>query len=1144
MKAATGLKKKKISLPKKAKESSFPIVAIGASAGGLEAVSILLKNLRVDTGMAYIYVQHLNPEHKSFLVEILSKTTKMQVHEIDNMELMEPNNVYVIPHNKGIEVTDGHIKLLPRSKGGSAISIDVLFASLAETHKEEVIGVILSGNASDGTRGLKAIKAAGGLTFAQDDSAQVSSMPKSAIAAKTVDFVLSPKEIAQKLGRLSKNDLLRITAKKKRNDIISEANDTDLKPIFELLHKKAGIDFSHYKIASIKRRLNHKMLQCGVKTIKEYEKLLNKKNDEAETLCKDLLINVTCFFRDTETFRYLKTVFFPKLLKSKTLGETLRIWIPACSTGEEAYSIAMLIAELQDHKARKVAVQIFATDLSEHTINIARIGEYSQGAVESVSQKQLKRFFSKTGDQYRIVKELREMCVFAPHNILSDPPFFRIDFVSCRNLLIYFDAAAQKKALASLHFSLNDGGTLMLGKSETIGSSSQLFTQINNKFKIYSRKKNTGIRKIPELMPRLPKPVSYSKNSKSAASKKISVDSIELDNTINSLLLSRYMPACAIINKDMEILQFRGLTSLYLSHPSGKASLNILKMMRPEFSFELRNAIHKAIKTKQSVVKSGIEMKIDAEVRMVTLEVFPLKLEWDEPLLLIVFTFQELVEKFIESGKDRKSNTTQKDRRIKKLVEELNNARLEMQSVIESQEASFEELQAANEEVVSTNEEFQTLNEELETSKEEIQATNEELISTNRELKMHNELLEESYNYSQTIIATIHEPMLVLDSNLHVKSANKSFYKKFLVTQEETEGMPLFELGNKQWNIPKLHELLATLLSKNTQFENLEVIHEFPGLGEKVMLLNASRIIQKTHREKLILLAIKDITERSQRQRAADVLNEENIRLHKKDKLGLEKAVKHRTKELEEKNVELESANKDLTTFTYVSSHDLQEPLRKIQNFASVLLLEEEKNLSDNGKEYFKRMRTTAKRMQGLIEDLLTYSRTKDSNRKFENTSLNRILSDVINDYEEALKSIHGTIEVMPMQHSSIIPFQFRQLFQNLVSNSVKFSNPKVPLRIVVKNRIIQGSKKLNKQLSPDIKYLNIIFSDNGIGFDPQYNSRIFEVFQRLQNNEQSPGTGIGLAICKRIVENHHGVITANGKVNKGVRVDIYLPLE
>ena len=1143
MKSTQATTKKKLLPGREVQKKSFPIVAIGASAGGLEAVSVLLKNVSPETGMAFFYVQHLSPDHPSNLASILSSITKMKVQDAANNMRIEPNNLYICVPNTEMVVAGGKIKLIPRKADELPyLPIDKFFISLVEDYKENVIGIILSGSATDGTKGFKAIRDAGGLTFAQDSSAKYSSMPKSAIGEDIVDFVLSPKEIARELTRFSKKGFMRSYIKSKGKEAVIEYNDPDLKKIFGVLHKETGVDFSHYKMTTIKRRLNHRMLRCDVKKIKEYLKLLlKKKNEEVDLLYKDLLINVTDFFRDMETFRYLQTTFLPKLLKSKLPDKIIRIWVPACSTGEEAYSIAMLILELQDNKTRKIPVQIFCTDLSEQAIRQARIGEYSQSQMKPVSKKRAARFFTKTGDNYRIVKELREMCMFAPHNILRDPPFSRMDFISCRNLLIYFDVAAQKKAISTFHFALNEGGYLLLGKSETIETSSHLFTQINNNFKIYSPKKDTSLRKLPELEPRFPRHILPEKSVQRKTN--IVPHATNLDSTIDSVLLSRYVPACAIINKEMEILQFRGSTELYLRHSSGKASLNILKMARSEFAFELRNAIHHAFKTKKTIRKSGIEMRIDSTFRKVSIEASTLKIEWEEPLLLIVFTLEQGAEKYPADTKAEKSNSRQKGERIKKLVEELSTVRAEMHSYIEAQEVANEELQSANEEITSASEEFQTLNEELETSKEEIEAANEELTTTNQELRMRNDMVAEAYDYSEAIIATIHEPMVILDKHLCVKSANAAFYKKFSISVEETKGISLFKLSNKQWDIPALHQLLGSILSKNAHFHNFEVTLHFPNIGERVMLLNASQIIQKTHREQLILLAIEDITVIKRKQMEEKELLHKDIRSHEADKLVLEKAVKHRTRLLQQKNAELETANKDLMSFTYVSSHDLQEPLRKIQNFVSCMLDEEREKLSDDGKHYLQRTYETAKRMQTLIEDLLAYSRTKNAERKLEKVNLNIILDEVKKDFEEVIHEKKATIVSNKLCEIPVIPFQFRQLMHNLIGNSLKFSKQDRPLRITIKSEIVDGSKLKKEELSPKISYCHLSITDNGVGFDSKYKDRIFEVFQRLHSFDEYKGTGVGLAICKRIVENHNGIITAAGKLNKGARYDIYIPV-
>ncbi len=1138
---------KKVSLPEREYSTirDFPIVAIGSSAGGLEAALELFKNLSPKTEMAYIYVQHISPDHKSMLTPILSKMTLMTVQEIENMEYIVPNNVYVIPNDRGIEVTDGHIKLIPRSKGGSAISIDVLFSSLAETHKENVIGVILSGNAHDGTKGLRAIKNAGGITIAQDDSAHARSMPQSAIASGAVDFILSPKEIALKLNQLGKTGTVKGALKMKVKGISGEEkenhvkdNDPSLRAIIEILHRKVNVDFGLYKLATIKRRINHRMLQCGIKAIEDYSHYLLKKNKESDLLYKDLLINITNFFRDPATFQYLKSHFLPALLKSKLRGETLRIWVPACSSGEEAYTLAMLIAELQANKVKKIPVQIFATDLSDHAIKDARIGEYSEKNLVSVGKRRKERFFIKTGNNYRIAKELRDMCVFASHNILHDPPFSRIDFISCRNLLIYFDVEAQQKTLATMNFALNEGGCLLLGKSETVGTASPLFNQVSNEFKLYCRKKSIGSRKIPHISSRQAgKPLAEITSKPLPEKKTVVVTSSELDRSIDSTLLSLYVPACVIINKNMEIIKFRGQTSLYLSHPPGNASLNILKMTRPEFTFELRNAINEVLKTNSPVLKPGIQLNSDVNdsfVQVMSLEVRPLAIEWGEPLFLIVFTKQD-----IEQAGEKKSigkNSPLKDNRMKRQIAELHKASAEMTSVIELQDKAYEELQAANEEIISASEEFQTLNEELETSKEEIEATNEELLTTNQELHMRNEQLAESYNFSETVADIMHEPMLILDKHLRVKSANKAFYRKFHLMQVATEGVLLYELSNHQWDIPDLRQLLDNILQKNTHFHEHEITYTFPETGKKSMLLNARPIMQKTQNEQLILLTFTDTSSILKKQKSSSKELESIIRERTK---ALEKS--YRT--VNEKNLFLEKINKELETFTFISSHDLQEPLRKIRMFASSLLENENANLSITGKEDLAKVQKTVIRMQTLIDDLLIYAGIKEGKHAYETISIGTIIKEVADDFQDAIRSKNGIITIDGLCHTKVIVFQFRQVIHNLISNALKFSHAKRFPRITIKCEVTPGRLLNLTGLLPKVNYCHISIADNGIGFDPKYKERIFEVFQRLHAQHIYNGTGMGLAICKQIIENHKGIITSSGSINKGATFDIYLPV-
>ena len=887
--------------PENTAENPFTVVAIGASAGGLEAITNLLQNLSPTTGMAFIYVQHLSPDHKSMLTPILSKSTQMQVQDIDDMEIIFPNNVYIMPYNKAIEVTNGHIKLIPRTTVGAAITIDLLFSSLAETHKENVIGVVLSGSAHDGTIGLRDIKLAGGITFAQDDSAKFSSMPNSAIADGIVDYIMSAQEIGIELTRMSQNhpDIREKT--KKAHTIDLDTDNSYLKSIIQYLHHKKNVDFSQYKMNTTNRRIQRRIGINKLKTLKEYSEFLLTDQSESDFLYQDLLINVTSFFRDTEAFLLLKSTILPDLLKSKKTGETLRIWIAACATGQEVYSIAMLLCEIIHENKLHIPFQIFASDLSLEAITTARIGEYTTAQVAGVSPERLEYFFIKSKNKYRIIKSIRDVCIFAHHNILNDPSFSKMDFISCRNMLIYLDISAQDKVMATFHYALNDGGYLLLGKSETPGIYVEFFTTIDKKFKLYSRKNNTTLQSILNLNSRNSYIAMPDKNTSPNLPFKKTLLSTPGNpgNAFDAVLLEHHVPASVMINYDLTILQFRGNTTSYLQNSPGKASFNILKMVHIEITFELRNAIHYAIKNQQTVLKMGIEMNRGENGnpnQIVNIEVIPLTVEGEAPLLIVIFTSQQQMTSDEDPINEKQKTSLAKDRRIKKLEEELAAIRVDMGIITHDQEAANEELQSANEEIVSSNEELQSLNEELETSKEEIEATNEELTTSNQELHVRIQQVEELNNYNKAILSTVHETVLILDKNYKIISANKSFYKTFKLTAEESIGKSLYKLGNNHWNIKGLRELLEDVVVKNDSFYNYEVEHTFPTIGTKIMLFNAHKILQKNNNDELIVLTIVDITE----------VRRLAIELQIKEKKALEKQL-----EMEKKAIKrIEDSNK------------------------------------------------------------------------------------------------------------------------------------------------------------------------------------------------------------------------------------------
>ena len=1137
MNASTVLKKKTA----QKNTGSFTIVAIGASAGGLEAITLLLQNLPANTGMAYIYVQHISPDHKSMLTALLSKKTEMKVTDVEDMEKMEPDNLYIIPYDKEIEVTDGHIKLTPRPKNKHTnLSIDVLFTSLASTHNENTIGIVLSGNGNDGTRGLKEIKLAGGITFAQDESAKFGSMPHSAIAEGVVDFILSPKEIAEELANLSKHAFSsHLPAQLAPEDEIDN-NDPDLKIILQLLHKRKNVDFSYYKMNTIKRRILRRMLIHKIKTIKEYAEFVQQKSEEIDLLYEDMLINVTDFFRDTDVFILLKKTVLSKILKSKAPGETLRIWVAACATGEEVYSIAMVIIELQDSMANNIPFQIFASDLSGDAIREARNGEYSALQLKNVSPKRLQRFFTKVKDnKYRISQSLRDLCIFAQHNILNDPPFSRMDFISCRNFLIYLETPAQKKAITTFHYALNEGGCLMLGKSETIGTMSQLFMPLNKTYKIYTRKNHASSKRIPELMPHIVNTVIVEKNNNMVSLPKKIINSAtnNLGNAFDSVLLAQYVPASVIINYDMDILQFRGQTALYLMNTPGKASFNILKMANTEITFELRNAIHHAIKTKQTVRKMGIEMNRDVSkntLQIVNLEVAPLKIEGEEPMLVVVFTGQQ-IELAEPPALGVKNNSIAKDRRIKKLEEELAAARYDMGSITHDQEAANEELQSANEEVVSSNEELQSLNEELETSKEEIESTNEELITTNQELQARIQQVEDLSAYNDGILSSVHEPMLILDKDMRVKSANMSFCKKFRVSEEESIGISLYKLGDNQWNIPHLRELLEDILPKNGNFQDFEVELVFPSIGNKTMLLNAHRIFLQSKNEELIVLTISDITR--VKKLAID------LQLKEKKVLEVELEVdKKMMKEIEAINLKLIEAKQEAELKTKIAedavqskqqflsnmSHEIRTPMNAIVGFTKVLL---KTNLEDKQRDYLKAIKVSSDALTVLINDILDLAKVQAGKMTFEKRAFKMEDSILAMLHLFELKKQENNVAFVKEYDKKIPrvlvgdPVRLHQIILNLVSNAVKFTQEG---KITVSVDLIYEDDV--------IVTLKFTVADTGIGIHADKIEHIFEDFQQASSGTSRlyGGTGLGLAIVKQLVEPQGGTISVKSELGKG----------
>ena len=1075
----------------------FPVVGFGASAGGLEAFTAVLKHLQPNLGMAYVLVMHLSPKHKSSLAEILQTKTKMRVHTVkDGMEV-RPNNIYVIPPNAFMSLVDGHLKLAPRSSTTIGnFAVDYFLTALSSAYKNNAIAVILSGTATDGTLGMKAVKAEGGITVAQDDTAKFSGMPKSAYDSGYADFMLSPENIAKELAQLVKIPYTVVPSdkvqKKQEKDLTHDSQV--LKKILLVVKAKTGIDFFlHYKQASIYRRVVRRVVLNKCKSLEDYLSLLSSKETEVQDLYNDFLINVTHFFRDPDFYETLNNDVFPAIVEERKDTDPIRIWVAGCATGEEAYSIAIKLTEFLNKKGLTIPFQVFASDLDQTAIVKARLGIYPSSALQNIPQALFKQYFKKIDGYYQIERNVREVCIFSQQNLLKDPPFSRMDLISCQNVLIYLEAHPQQRILQTFHYALRPAGYLFLGKSETIGAASDLFDPLNKKVRIYSRKSRSS--------PRLEYTGYKVGSARETALPHIERPTADIEKDMGKILLSRFVPPSVVLNQNLNIIQFFGITAPYLGPVVGKASLSVLKMIREDLLIDLRTLIQQAKKTEKIAIKECIQIFNKKIKQEVTIEVVPKKAD-NELFLLVVFkeTQISLPQKKEKSKKSGRTNN-QKDLTIVRLEEELIQSREVIRTTNEEYETTYEELQANNEEILSSNEELQSVNEELETSKEELQSANEELTTINEELQKRNVELKESQNYAKAIVDTVHNPFLVLTSNLQVTSANSSFYSTFKLTPDKTEGSFIYELGDYTWDIPALREYLNELLGKKSNFVEFDLKHFFPGIGEMEFIINAYRFIKEG--ELLILLAFTNVSE------------------------------------LLRTNRELQAVNEHLEQFAFIASHDLQEPLRKISIFTS--LLSNYDKIDSYTKVYADKINVTAARMGTLLGDLMRYSVLLMKREKpFAPVDLNTTVKNVVKDLELIIEEKTASLNINSLPVVQGVPIQMHQLFYHLIHNALKFSNGN-PIISIISEKVSSAEYEYHN-LKPAKDYVCIRVRDNGIGFDQEYATKIFTIFQKLQYKPDVEGSGIGLPFCKKIVEGHNGVIVAEGKENEGATFSIFLP--
>jgi two-component system CheB/CheR fusion protein len=791
---------------------SFPIVGIGASAGGLEAFREMLDALPPDSGMAIVLIRHLDPSHDSMLASLLAGRSVLPVTQVRDNEEIKPNHVYVIPANTSMGIQDGLFSLTKRAgPGGKHLPIDHFFESLAAYAKDEAIGVVLSGTGTDGTYGLKAIKAQGGVCFAQDEeSAGYPGMPASAIAAGSVDFVLPPREIGAELLRVVRQRRLQMTSPTS-GPADPGVENSDLHKLLLSIRDATGTDFSGYKPNSIQRRIARRMLLKNIPTLREYREAVRGDSGELDALYRDILIHASSFFREPGTFETLKSCVLPALMENKPKDKPLRVWVPGCSTGEEAYSIAMLLAEclddpgktpvqstlVQSNLVQSTLVQIFGTDINAASIEFARAGVYQDATLAQVNAARMARFFVRSDGGYRVAQSIRDMCIFARQDLTQDPSFSHIDLISCRNVLIYFEPDLQRKVLADFHFALNNGGLLLLGNSETLHAFQDLFT--------VSAKKGPFFRKRSLANPPYLAPAGLERAVLSGIGTEPARPAVDLSREADRIVWNRY--AGVIVNDSLQILHFRGDTSPYLAPASGTASLHLLKMIRSEFLADVRDAFLKAKKENAPMRKEGIRAFMSGVPAEVSLEAIPLPpLNAPDRHFLILFESRSRPAQAVRAPDQLAP--------LEKLQRDPMATREYLQTVIEEQERTNEELKAANEEALSNNEELQSANEELQTPKEELQSSNEELITLTEQQASRNNELTQAYDDLKNVFEGLRIPILLLDGDRRIRRFNRSAEQVFNLMAADV-GRPIqsFRLN---LDLPDLQPLISRTLERLT----------------------------------------------------------------------------------------------------------------------------------------------------------------------------------------------------------------------------------------------------------------------------------------------------------------------------------------
>lgn len=1186
------------------------IVGIGASAGGLQALNGFFDNVPNSSLYSYIVVQHLSPDHKSLMAELLSKNTKIPIKIIEDGGAIEPNCIYLIPPTKNLILEDNRFKLLDKPTDKSLnLPIDLFFESLAETAGEHCAGVILSGTGSDGSRGIRSIKEKGGVVMTQQpEQAKFDGMPRNAIKTGLVDYIVPVERISDELSNyFEAQSNLDFDAGSFKYD------ENLLREILAVLKTHTDLDFSLYKRPTLLRRIGRRIRVLKLNALEEYYEYLKNHKKEVEILYKEFLIGVTKFFRDHKVWEILENEVIPDLVSEKKDGDVIKVWDVGCSTGEEPFSLGILILDEIEKQGKDISLKIFATDISSDHLEIAGKSQYSKNVLGDISEERLEKYFKKQEENYTVKDRLRKTIIFSNHNITNDPPFKNMDMVICRNLLIYLQNSVQSKVIHILHYALKENGILTLGTSESLGEHADCFEDINRKWNVY-RNVETTSRLQTEILSSTAERNAFKnqvEDSPISTERKSSMNSEYLRNEISTAILQQFGAASIYIDLDFKIIEAMGAFNQYAQLPNEGFTTDLMSMIPPELSAAIGNAVRKANRKQKTVFYQEVELykedgSLSTMIDVLVKPVRPTKTDTSSNFIvtLIKHDKSNLNGVVVERADIHKSA----QERINSLEEELKETQQELNKALEEAETSNEELQASNEELLASNEELQSTNEELQSVNEELHSINAEHIEKMEDLAMLNADMDNLLD--STRIGTV-----FLDENLIIRKFTPAVREHFHLMKQDI-GRPIenfvssFSISSERTLADNARNVMKTgvvfekrIISKSGRHfikrispfinhgENIEgvvisfiditkieksqerlrkseekfkafyeddpVMHvslnadtglitecnklfvEILGFDKKSDVIGSSifdyyssqsklkgieihsRLKEegKVHNEEMTLK--KPSGEKIQIIFNADALsNTEDTQVLYRCTLMEVTELKETQAELMRQKEDLQRINTDLEQFVSICSHDLQEPLSTIRFSSDFILKKYSGDLNEKGIEYLGYIHEAAGRMAEQIKALLEHSRIGEDLKKTK-VDVGELLEVVKYDLNRSIKEANATVNVGKMPKVMAYETELRLLFQNLISNALKYrkKDTKPSIRI---------------STFSDEEYQTFAIADNGIGIKEDDLESIFKIFGRVPTEEKYDGTGVGLAHCKKIVKLHDGKIWVDSQFGEG----------